>query len=1095
MTEKLIYESRKSKVYYRTDSEWGKPVVMKVLNYEFPTPDDINQFYNEYEIISSIKLEGIRNALKKGKEKNRHALFLEWVEGEPLHQAFKGKQNDIIDFLHIAIASAAALEEIHSHQIIHKDISPFNIIVNLQERSVRIIDFGISSNLDLKQHYVGNPERLEGTLMYNSPEQTGRMNRVVDHRTDLYSLGVTFYEMLAGRAPFTYKDAMELVHAHIAQIPKPVHEVNTNVPRQISLILSKLLSKNAEDRYQSARGLKSDLKRCLQELELHKSISVFETGLDDYSGKFQLPQKLYGRAAEIDVLMHSFDRCANGKLELMLVSGYSGTGKSALVHEVHKPITYKRGYFVGGKFDQFQRSVPYFAIIEAFRELINLFLTENEKKLNQLRNQIQTALGDEGKVLTNMLPNLEHIIGPQKEIPEVGGAENQARFNYVFRKFAKAICTAEHPVVLFIDDLQWADSASLHLLRVLLTDPDLGYLLCIGAYRDNEVNPAHPAMLTIREIQEEGTRVETISIGNLTRTNVHEFITDALNSTLDKTDALSELVYSKTQGNAFFVNRFLLSVYEEKLLHFDYDTAAWVWDMNRITEKNITDNVVELMSEKILKLSQSTQDAMKAGACLGSGFEYDTLAAVMKTDPETLRKNLFEGMREGLLVPQGDRRVRFSHDKIQQAVYSLIPSDDKIVVHRNIGTLLLESTPPEKRNDVIFEIVNQLNSSGQLGLTNDKQLELTSLNLQAGKRAKLNSAFHPSLEYLSTGIQLLKQDSWITHYELTLQIYTEACEAAYLCGDSERTEKLFREINTHAQNILEKVKPYEILILSYKAQNRLHDAIHTGLEVLEQLGEKFPSKPNLLHVFRDLLGTMYKLRNKNNEYLMNLPVMTNPEKIAAMRIIADITSSVYWGMPELLPLIVFRMVGLTLRYGNTAVSCFAYGSYGVIMCGVLGFMKKGNEFGKLSLSLIDKLDAKEWKAQIYVSPYALTFHWRNHVRETLRALQESYQIGLETGLIEFACVNTQIYGIHSFLCGKPLIRLQEETEAYSRSYRQFKQETNFNYNEVYRQAMLNFMGRNSNPVELSGEAYDEEKMLAQNFERNDKTGSFFIHIL
>lgn len=1095
MAERLIYESRKSKVYFLDESEWGKPVVKKVLNYEFPTPADIEQFYNEYEIISSVKLEGIRNALKKGKEKNRHVLFLEWIEGENLNIAFRGKQNDIVDFLYLAIALAQSLSEIHQHNIIHKDISPFNVLVNLQERKVWVIDFGISTNLDLKQHYLGNPEKMEGTLAYNSPEQTGRMNRVVDYRTDLYSLGVTLYEMLTAKLPFASTDAMELVHAHIAQLPKAVHEINAAVPKQLSRIVAKLLAKNAEDRYQSAHGLKLDLEKCLEEYQRTGAISDFALAQNDFSGKFQLSQKLYGREKEIETILSSFENCADGKMQMVLVAGYSGTGKSALVSEVHKPITAKRGYFISGKFDQFQRSVPYYAINEAFKELINILLTEPENKLHVLRDEIRAALGQEGKVLTNVLPNLQYIIGEQPEIPEVGGSEAQNRFNYVFRKFVKAICTKEHPLVLFIDDLQWADSASLNLLHVLLTDAAIGNLLCICAYRDNEVSTTHPSIITIDDIRNEGCDVQTISIGNLNESDVNCLIADAVNCKLDETADITHLVYEKTQGNAFFTTQFLKSIYEERLLQFNFELARWQWDISKIREKNITDNVVELMTQKILRLPVETQEAMKAGACVGNGFSYHTLSVIVEKEETAVKADLHAGMKEGLIVPYGDSKVKFSHDRIQQAVYALIPQSRKSEVHLHIGKLLLQNIPSEKRGERIFDIVNQLNSGLELIKDKVEREALAQLNLQAGRSAKQNSAFQPSFEYFSTGIKLLEANPWQTQYELALALHSEACEAAYLCGDFAQTESLFNEIISNAKDILAKVKPYEIRILSFKAQNKLHEAIATGLEVLEQLGEKFPKNPNLLHVFRDLVGTMLKLRGKSNDYLMSLPVMTNPEKIAAMRIIADITSSVYWGMPNLLPLIVFRMVGMSLQYGNTAVSCFAYGSYGVILCGVLGQMKRGNEFGALALNLIEKLNAKEWKAQIYVSPYALTIHWRHHVRETLRALQESYQIGLETGLIEFACINTNIYCIHSFLCGKPLVRLEEETSAYSRSYRQFKQDTNFNYNEVYRQAMLNFMGKGANPVILTGEAYDEEKMLQQNIERNDKTGTFFIHFL
>ena len=1095
MKETLIYESKKSKIFFCEDTEWGKPVVMKVSNYEFATPKDLSQFYNEYEVIKQIKLGCIRNVLKRGRENNRHYLMLEWIEGENLSVAFRGKQNDIIDFLYLAIAMAEALSQIHNSNVIHKDISPFNVIVNLQERSVHIIDFGISTSLDLKQQYLGNPERLEGTLAYSSPEQTGRMNRLVDYRTDLYSLGVTLYEMLTGKLPFDSTDAMELVHSHIALVPRPVEQINAIIPTQISKIVDKLLAKNAEDRYQSAHGLKTDLEKCLNEFSATGSISSFPLAVNDFSGKFLLPEKLYGREAEIETIIKAFDRCATGALEILLVAGYSGTGKTALVHEVFKPITAKNGYFISGKFDQFQRVIPYYAIIEAFKELVNIFLTENEEKLTTLREEIQNALGNEGKVLTNVIPNLEHIIGVQPDIPELAGAESQNRFNYVFRKFVKAICTKEHPLVLFIDDLQWADSASLNLLEILLTDSGVGCLLCIGAYRTNEVSVSHPVMNAVSQIKEAGTTIELISVENLSLENLTQLLYDAFNGSRETILALAELVYEKTRGNAFFVRQFLKLIYEDKLLQFDFRTSNWHWNIDKIREKNITDNVVDLMAAKIQRLPGDTQELMKIGSCIGNSCSYQVLSMVLQKSDENLVSELHAALKEGLIVPLGDDKMKFSHDRIQQAVYSLIPADEKVSVHLSIGKLLLAHTPVEERDENIFGIVNQLNFGRDLIRDLSEREHLSRLNLQAGRKAKQNSAFQPSFEYFQTGIELLQQNAWAQHYSLSLSLYQEACEAAYLTGQFDKMESLFEVILANAKSTLEKVKAYEIRILGLKAQNKLHEAISTGLEILKLLGERFPKNPGKVQILSELVYTMARLRGKNNDYLMNLPIMTNETKIAAMRIIADITSSIYWGMPNLLPLIVFRMIRISLSYGNTAVSCFAYGSFGVINCGLLGFMKKGNEYGKLALSLIDKLNAKEWKAQIYVTPYALTFHWRNHVRTTLQPLQESYQIGMETGLIEFACVNTNIYCIHAFLCGKPLAQTEEETADYSRNYKLLNQLTNFNYNEVYRQAMHNFMGRNSNPLILTGEAFQEEQMLQQNQERDDKTGTFFIYFL
>ena len=1092
MTETLIYESRNSQIYLLDSSEWGVPAIRKTLNNEYPSPSEIATFYNEFDIISGLQAPGIRKVLKRSRYKRRHAIYLEYVDAETLAKGFVGKQNDIADFLHLAKAISTALSEVHKNNIIHKDVSPSNILINLQNRSATLIDFGLSSKLDINSPYLGNPQRLEGNLAYMSPEQTGRMNRTVDYRSDLYSMGAVFYEMLAGRPMFSASDAMALVHAHLAQTPEPLHEVNKKVPGMISKIVSRLLAKNAEDRYQTAEGVTHDLARCLAEFEKTSAIEPFELGSNDHSGRFQIPQKLYGRARETATLMRAFEDAADGALNMVLVAGYSGTGKSALVSELHKPITEKFGHFIEGKFDQFQRVVPYFAILQAFQSYIDLLLTEREEYLLELRETIQKAVGKDGRVLTNVLPNLEYIIGEQPAVPDIGGAETQNRFNYVFGRFVEAISAKEHPIAVFIDDLQWADAASLNLLKVLMTDSNNSYLLCIGAYRDNEVSESHPLMIALAEMRESGAEINTIEVKNLLAEDVDALLSESLSSPISEIAPLSELVFAKTQGNAFFVTQFLKSLYQDGQLFFDKDETRWRWDLKKIQQLDITENVVELMAQKIRKLPDDTQKLMKLAACIGSRFDLDTLAVIDEEEVQVVSDGLQDSLSEGLLVPLGEQ-YKFAHDRIQQAVYSLIPEADKSSVHLSIGKLLLETLGPEQQEERLFDIVNQWNQGVDSIQAKEQKDMLAELNLRAGRKAKQASAFKPAFEYLQTGIKLLPDDAWQSHYALTRDLYTEAAETAYLNGDFELMGQHIDNVLENVEDLLEKIVPYEIRILAYKAENRLLDAIYTGLDLLGQLGEKFPRNATMAHVMVDLLHTKARLSGKSVATLSALPDMENTQKIAAMRIIADIASCSYWATPALFPLLMFRMCRLSLTYGNTSLSAFGFATYGVIMCGVLGSMKPGYEYGKLGLILLDRFDAREWLAQIYTPIYALINVWNEHVENTFAPLQESYHIGLETGAIEFACVNTNIYCINAYLAGRPLSKIESETRAYSESFDHYKQETNFNYNEVYRQAMLNFMGRSEDPLVLTGDAYDEEKMIAQNKERNDQTGAFFIH--
>ena len=1103
MEEVLLYESKSSKIFLKEDEARGIRVVTKILNQEFPSPQIINQFYNEHELTHGLSIEGVRESIERKRVNNRHAIVMEYVPGLTIREIVQVKTLNIPDFLNYAIEISRILSDVHTAKIIHKDINSHNIIIDEKNGRIHLLDFGISTRLNLKKKNLENPEKLEGSLLYVSPEQTGRMNRIVDYRTDLYSLGVTFYEMLTGRLPFQSTDAMEIVHAHIASQPPQISLHRKGVPKMLERIITKLMAKNAEDRYQSARGLMKDLQQCLKTWKEPDHIDEFELCKHDFSGDFQLPQKLYGREKELGLLMEAFDRVSDGHIETVLVGGYSGTGKSALVHETHRPITAKRGYFIEGKFDQFQRSVPYLAFIQAFTSFVSILLTENKTRLEPIRKQIKSIVGDEGKVLTELIPNLELLIGAQPKIPKLGGLESQNRLNYLFSSFIEAITAAEHPIVLFIDDMQWADSASLSLLNVLMSNKELNHLMCICAYRDNEVSPAHPFITTVDDLRKKGAMVSEINIGNLKESDVQQLISDATHLPLKQTSSLANLVYEKTHGNAFFVTQFLKNLAEESLLQFDQKSRKWQWDDAQIRDRNITDNVVELLADKITFLPKETQEYLKVAACIGNQFDTETLAACH--NPETnsngaseegndpVLKALQAAIAGGYIMPMGNR-FRFTHDRIQQAVYSLIPDEDTSAVHYRIGSLLLKKVSKEQLENQLFAIVNQLNQGLELIHSEEEKEMLADLNLRAGIKARESSAFQPALAYFETGIDLLKQDHWETQYKLSLGLFTEAAETAYNMGEFEPMEEKLNIVLENRKELMDVVRPYAIRINALKAQNKLQEAIDTGLEVLEQLGEKFPKKGPLPFVMVDLIRTKIKLMGKDKDTISNLPEMTDPHKAAALRMLNDIASPVYWARPEILPFIIFRMVRLSLKYGVTEISAFGFATYGLLMCGVLGDMSSGYRFGQIGLALLDRFEAKKWLSQIYTPIYALINHWSEHVHKSLDPFLYSYKVGFETGAIEYACINVNIYCNHIYLGGKPLEESEREMKMFSEQMLKYKQETNYNYNEAYRQAVLNLLGQSEDPTVLSGEAYDERKMAPIHEERKDRAGTFLIHI-
>ena len=1119
MKSSLLYESQKSKIYVRTwDETWKQPTILKILNYEYPSPADIARFYNEQDILSGMNLRGVRRVLERTKEYNRHAMILEWVEGENIYEAFRHHRSDIARFLRVAIALTETLAELHAHNIIHKDISSSNIIahlantdeISIEETTVCLIDFGIATNLDLKHTYLGNPERLEGNLRYISPEQSGRMNRVVDFRSDLYSLGVVFYETLAGVPPFTAEDAMELIHAHIAHIPVPLSEVNPAIPEQISRIIAKLLAKNAEDRYQSALGLKADLERCLSDWEHSKTINLFPPAMSDFSGKFLLSQKLFGRETEIELILATFNKCADGGRGLMLIGGYSGTGKSALVNEVHKPITERYGYFAAGKFDQFQRTVPYSALLEAFKELITIILTESEDKLTAIKHRIQDAVGEEGQVLTNVLPTLEYIIGAQPPVPEVGGVEAQHRFHYVMQKFLHALATAEHPVVLFIDDVQWADSASLHLLSALLNDAEGAYFLCICAYRDNEVSASHPFMMLANELKTSLPTFVECTIGNLLKADVERIIAASVGEHRNDVGELATLVYEKTLGNAFFVTQFLKSLAEERLLAFDFSTFSWQWDIETIRTKNITDNVVELLSSKILRLPNDVQEILKCGACLGSAFDLETVALLVENVAETaftdieqkighLRQTLHAALSKGYVLPLGNNRYKFAHDRIQQAIYGLIDAAKREESHIAIGRLLRERLSEANVELRLFDIVNQYNS-GLACISDEQEKErLAWLNYRAGVKAKHNSAFMPALEYFETGIRLLRSgehEHWQTQYDLAYALHVEAAEMAYLNADIAKMDVLLGKVFNHAKTLGDKAKGYEIQILGYISESKLREALRIGANLLKQFGVQFPEKPTMAHAVGSLLYTKLVLVGKTLEEIERLPHVQlsehNTNDVSAMEILSQTLAAAYWTQPNLLLMMVMKLIRLSLKNGTSPVSVYAYATYGVILCDV-GMVQEGYEFGQLSRRMAVLPEHRVFSCKTLFTFPCFIQHWKEPLRAGLPLLMEAYHVGLETGDVEFGTFAYYFHCHHHFHAGTDLPMCLAKLAAAKVALTQAKQTIQLDYLRIQYQAAWNLASESANPCALEGDIYNETEMLPLHEQRHDFTALFKYH--
>ncbi|HEY9851876.1 MAG TPA: AAA family ATPase [Leptolyngbyaceae cyanobacterium] len=1117
LTEQIYIGSR-TKVYRGFEEVSQKPVAIKLLLSQYPTFNEIVQMRNQYTLAKNLDLTGIVKPIALENYGNGFALVMEDFGGISLAEYTDRQKLSLAEFLTIAIQIVRILEDLYKNRVIHKDIKPQNILINPQTKKIKLIDFSISSLLPRENQEIQSPNVLEGTLAYMSPEQTGRMNRGIDYRTDFYSLGVTFYELLTGQLPFQSNDVMELVHCHIARQPKPPIELNPAIPQPLDDIVMKLMAKTAEERYQSAFGLRCDLENCWQQWQAKGSIERFAIASRDITESFLIPEKLYGRETEVDTLLTAFNRIAAGTAETILVAGFSGIGKTAAINEVHKPIVRQKGYFIKGKFAQFKRDIPFSAWVQAFQNLMQQLLTESAESVQQWKIKILEVLGENGHVIIDVIPELELLIGKQPKAPQLEGSAAQNRFNLLFGNFIRVFATKSHPIVIFIDDLQWADSASLKLLELLMSDPNTQYLLLIGAYRDNEVFPAHPLTLTLDELRKSNAILNQISLAPLHQSALNTLIADTLSCPPEQALPLTEVVQNKTKGNPFFATQFLKSLYENELIAFNFDCRYWQCDIEKVRALVISDDVVEFVADCLQKLPINTQEVLQLAACIGNTFQLADLAMVYEKSLAETAADLWKALQEGLVVPLGeiykfyysdgnveklDRSAisarqspiyRFFHDRVQQAAYFLIPESQKQLTHLKIGKLLLNNIPAKEREEKIFDIVNQLNMGVELITDPAERNELVKLNLMAGSKAKTSTAYGVAIDYFQVGIKLLTTESWETQYQLALALYESAAEAAYLNGDFTQMEKWAAVILEKATTIADRTKITEVKIQTCMARGKQLEAIEIGLQLLAQLGISIPEYPTASDIQAKLTETSASLMGKNINDLINLPLMKDPEKLAAMRILSSMFSPVYIAAPTLLPLIVCEQVILSVRYGNAYISAFGYANYGVILCGVSQDLEFGYQFGQLALRLVEKLNMKEMKGKTFNQVATFTMHWKVHIREALLLLIEAYQSAIENGELEFASYAAMNKSQYSYFSGVELTELERDIANYNNALAQLKQQAVLNWNLIHRQAVLNLLGEAKNPCELSGTAYNEEKLLPLHLEANDRTGLHFFYL-
>ena len=1095
-TTETLYEGRQNVVYRAVRNVDRCPVVLKVLDPRHSRPKDFERLKHEYEIGKLLAAPTVVKALALETHQGMPALVLEDFGGRCL-DGLLGTPMAVESFLPLAIRIAGAIVDIHQQGVVHKDLKPDNILVNLTTGEVKITDLALASRLPRELPTAGPPRLIEGSLPYLSPEQTGRTNRAIDSRTDLYSLGVTFYRMLTGQLPFEAHDPVEWVHCHVARAPPSPQEIVPEVPETIARVVLKLLSKMPEDRYQSARGLRLDLERCLAQWTRTGRIEPFAPGERDVSDRLQIPQKLYGREAEIALLLEAFGRVvATGTTELLLVSGYSGIGKSALVQELHKPVVRERAFFLSGKFDQYKRDIPYATLVQAFRELVLGILAESEPRIAAWRQRLLGALGINAQLIVDVIPQAELVIGRQRPVPELPPAEAQNRFRIVLRHFIGVFAQKEHPLALFLDDLHWADSASLGLLKELVAHPEMRHLLIIGAYRDNEVTPSHPLMLTLDDARKAGARVSNIVLGPIPPEHLVAFIRDALHCRRDQAAPLSDLVNEKTAGNPFFAIQFLTMLYEEGLIEFDGRAGAFRWDVAKIRAKGFTDNVVELMVGKLRRLPATTQEALKQLACLGNNAEVALLTMVRGGSEQDTHADLWEAVRAGLIL-RVDVTYKFLHDRVEEAAYSLVPEELRAEVHLGIGRRLVSRMSLEEVEDRVFDVVSQWNRGADL-LTDPCEKEVLSrLDALAGTKAKAAIAYASARSYLAQASSLLPPNAWSTRYEETFTLYLELAECESLVGNFQQADALFDLILQNARSNSDRARAYRLRMRLYQMAGRHKDAVTVVLEAARLFGVTIPESDEEIQAATEdeIRQVPSNLRGRRVADLVDAPVAEDESVRAIIGLIAESSPLVYTARPALWPLITVKGVNLSLQRGHAEESSFVYSCYAMVLVSVIGDIPRALQFSEMAIRLNEKRDNATLKGKLLFHHAGVINVWCRHFATSLPLMEQAFLACLDVG--DLVCAGYLTYNMVWLLLenGDPLDHVIEVARRYTAFAGQNHNDVVCHVVRIEEQFAASLKGATQAPTSFNDGAFDEASCVAALTEAGFGLGIAYYHIM
>lgn len=1107
----LLCENEHSFICRGTNRDNAPPFLYKILKKEFLSTLVDKELEKEFKLSSTLSSDKTIAMLEYLSVDSAPAIMMEDFDGIPLLENPGFDSYSLENLLRLAITITSGLEDMHKENVVLCNLNPSQILYNPMTRQLKFTDFSQAQLFPVTRHGRFNLPFPVNLLPYISPEQTGRIFRDIDHRSDFYSLGICLYQFFSGELPFSATGPTEYIHLHIARNPTPPHTKNRAIPRLVSKIILKLLNKTAENRYQSCKGLLHDLNLCLNSYKKTSSIADFSLGTKDISETFKISEKLYGRNKEIALILNEFGNIQGGESRMLLVAGTSGIGKSSLVNSLRKPVAQRHGYFLSGKFDQVPSDVPYMPVVSAFQGFVNQILAEGDKAVLHWKERILSFIGKRGKIIIDVIPEVEFIIGKQPEVPELAPQENENRFSQTLTTFVHACSSKDRPLVLFLDDMQWADSATLKFIEHFLVRQKTEGILILGTYRDNEVPDSHPLHLTITRIIQSGQTLPTVELIPLSVKDVENLIADTLFLSREKISSLAAMCLEKTTGNPFFIKQFLRAAHFQNHISYNTNLGQWQWDERAVAAMEITDNLLNLQIKNLKNLDKGTIKILTFAACLGNKFDLKTLAAVCQQSEETILSSL-KGLGDiitgvdkaasissivDLTIHRTSHTYRFSHDQLQRVAYSLLSKEERKKTHLIVGMRLKSMESHVGGFSRIFDVTGHLNIGADLLESHDEKLHLARLNLLAGQKALSSAASLSAFNYLRAGLKVLPAKSWKENYKLALSLHTEAAEAAYMSSNFKEAERLFRKIISKTTDLLDLAKAYSIQIRALKAQNMSSQAVITGIEILRKFGVHLRTNPGKLEILFSFLKTKRLLANKSREDILNLPLVNNQRVAAIMSLLLDIGTASYYANPAMVPLIAAKEIQLALTHGNSAESStMGFPTYAFLECGIpFGNIEKGYRFGQLSLSLQKHFSTSRPIPQITYVVNNLIIHWKEHLNNTLSPLKQAYNECLEAGDFEIAANSAYAYSYRLFLIGHNLESTAEKMAMYRDTIERLGHKIPLYRHQLFQQAVENLRSGGRQPETFSGKHYSEEILVPLHKTADDKTTLFLFYLM